>query len=135
LYRVAGAAEQQPPVHPIFKKKSQEISHKLPVGMAFRQKAPKFRDFFSSGKGPNFAKKIAKYRLRPTCLDRIFHVENFLGSFVVILGSSKKRCGLFCPLRRFKKRSQKLPNGQKNAQPTKNIRENGFSIPKKTGFH
>jgi hypothetical protein len=33
--------------------------------MAFRQKAPNFRDFFFSGKRPNFAKNFAKYRLKP----------------------------------------------------------------------
>ena len=46
LYRVVGAAEHSPPCTPYSNEILQEISHKFPVGMAFRQKAPNFANFF-----------------------------------------------------------------------------------------
>jgi hypothetical protein len=59
-----GSWEQQsssPPCTPYSNQILQEISHKLPVGMAFRQKAPNFAKlFFFSGKGINFGEIFAK---------------------------------------------------------------------------
>jgi hypothetical protein len=56
-----GSWEQQsssPPCTPFSNKILQEILQKLPVNM--EKKAPNFANLFSSGKGLNFQKKIAK---------------------------------------------------------------------------
>jgi hypothetical protein len=55
-------------VHPIFKRNFARNFAQVASWHSLPPKSPKFRDFFFSGKGPNFKKQIAKYPHRDTSL-------------------------------------------------------------------